>query len=79
MTMATAELPEEMAAGQQTVVQPYMFEPESDPEQEEAPEEVQQPRMNMDVSQWLVFIFYFFFYLDITCRLLRRHTKVLRA
>ncbi|XP_036949055.1 P2X purinoceptor 7-like [Acanthopagrus latus] len=50
--MAMAELPKEMAAGQQTAVQPYMFEPESDPEQQEAPEEVQQPRMNMDVSQW---------------------------
>lgn len=33
----------EMAAGQQTPVQPYMFEPESDPEQEEAAEESQQP------------------------------------
>ena len=80
MTMATAELPEEMAAGQQTAVQPYMFEPESDPEQQEAPEEVQQPRMNMDVSQWLVVYFSFFFYLDITCYLLlHRQTKVLRA
>ena len=79
--MATAELREEMAAGQQTAVQPYMFEPESDPEQEEAPEEVQQPRMNMDVSQWLVvYFFFFFFYLDITCYLLlHRQTKVLRA
>ena len=57
MTMATAELPEEMATGQQTAVQPYMFEPE----QQEAPEEVQQPRMNMDVSQWLVVYFFFFF------------------
>ncbi|KAL7403797.1 hypothetical protein ABVT39_005228 [Epinephelus coioides] len=52
--MATAEFVAEMAAGQQTAVQPYMFEPESDPEQQEAPEESQQPRMNMDVSQWLV-------------------------
>ena len=75
--MATAELREEMAAGQQTAVQPYMFEPESDPEQEEAPEEVQQPRMNMDVSQWLVVNF--FFYLDITYMLLYRLTKVLQA
>ena len=31
-----------------------MFKSESDPGQEEAPEESQQPRMNMDVSQWLV-------------------------
>ncbi|KAL7393631.1 hypothetical protein ABVT39_013847 [Epinephelus coioides] len=51
--MATAEFVEEMAAGQQTAVQPYMFEPESDPEQQDAPEESQQPRMNMDVSQCL--------------------------
>ncbi|XP_078025266.1 P2X purinoceptor 7-like [Epinephelus lanceolatus] len=50
--MATAEFVKEMAAGQQTAVQPYMFEPESDPEQQDAPEESQQPRMNMDISQW---------------------------
>ena len=50
--MATAEFVEEIAAGQQTAVQSYMFEPESDPEQEEATEEGLQPRMNMDVSQW---------------------------
>ncbi len=43
-----------MAAGQQTAVQPYMFEPESDPEQEEAPEQSREPRINQDVSQWLV-------------------------
>ena len=54
MTMATAEFVEEIAAGQQTAVQSYMFEPESNPEQEEATEEGLQPRMNMDVSQWLV-------------------------
>ena len=43
-----------MAAGQQTDVQPYMFEPESDPEQEEVAEETTQPRMDMTISQWLV-------------------------
>ena len=52
--MATVEFGEEMAAKQQTGVELYMFEPGSDPEQEEAPEESQQPRMNMDVCQWLV-------------------------
>ena len=52
--MATAEFVEKMATGQQTVVEPYMFEPESNPEQQEAPEDTQQPRMNMDVSKWLV-------------------------
>ena len=54
MTMATAEFVEEMAARQQTAVGPYIFEVESDPEQQGAPEESQQPRMNIDVSQWLV-------------------------
>ena len=54
MTMAMAEFVEEMAAGQQTAVKPYMFKPESDPEQQEAQEESKQPIMNMDVSQWLV-------------------------
>ncbi len=44
-----------MAARQQTVVQPFMFEP--DPEQEEAPEESREPRINQDVSQWLVVTF----------------------
>ena len=29
--MATAEFVEEMAAGQQIAVEPYMFKPESDP------------------------------------------------
>ena len=52
--MATLEFGVEMAAGQQTAVQPYMFEPESDPEQEDVPEETTQPRMDMNVSQWLV-------------------------
>ena len=51
VTMAMAEYVGEMAAGQQTAVELYMFEPESDPEQEESPEESQQPRMNVDVSQ----------------------------
>ena len=48
--MATVESVEEMAAQQQTVVELYEFELESDPEQQEAPEESQKPRMNMDVS-----------------------------
>ena len=52
--MATVEFVVEMAAGQQSAVEPYRFRLESDPEQEEAPEESQQPRMNMDVSQRLV-------------------------
>ena len=38
MTMAMLEFVGGMAAGQQTAVEPYMFEPESDQEQEEAPE-----------------------------------------
>ena len=42
--MATLEFGGEMAAGQQTAVQPYMFEPESDPEQD-VPEETTQPRI----------------------------------
>ena len=54
VTMTAVEFVGEMAARQQVAVEPYMLEPESDPEQEEAPEESQQPRMNMDVSQWLV-------------------------
>ena len=59
-----AEIVEEMAAARQTVVEPYMFKLESDPEQQEAPEESQQPRMNMDVSQWLVvnFVISSYFY-----------------
>ena len=36
--MATVEFVGEMPAGQQTAVELYMFEPRSDPEQEEAPE-----------------------------------------
>ena len=43
-----------MAAGQQIVVKPYMFKKESNPEKEEPPEESQQPRMNLALSQWLV-------------------------
>ena len=38
-----AEIVEEMAAARQTVVEPYMFKLESDPEQQEAPVESQQP------------------------------------
>ena len=73
--MATIEFVGEMAAGQQTVVKPYMFELESDPEQEESPEESHQPRMNMDVSQWLVVKFVTSTLLLCYCRL----TKVLQA
>ena len=40
-----------------------MFEPESNPEQQEAPEESQQSRINMDVTQCLVVNFC---YLNIT-------------
>ena len=54
MTMATAEFVKEMAAGQQTAVELYMFKPKSDPKQQEAPEESKQPTMNTDVSQWLI-------------------------
>nr|XP_055049595.1 P2X purinoceptor 7-like [Misgurnus anguillicaudatus] len=41
-----------MTTGGEGAVQPYMFEPESDPEQEEAPEQVLQSRMQQDVSEW---------------------------
>ena len=34
-------------------VQPYQFDPESDPEGE-APKEVQTLRLQQDVSEWLV-------------------------
>ena len=34
-------------------IQPYQFDPESDPE-EEAPEEVQTLWLQQDVSEWLV-------------------------
>ena len=34
-------------------VQPYQFDPESDPEGE-APEEVQTLRLQQDISEWLV-------------------------
>ena len=37
-----------------SVVQPYMFEPESDPEGEKAPAEPQTPRIQQDASEWLV-------------------------
>ena len=46
--MAMAEFVEEMAAVQQTAVELYMFEPESDPKQQQTLEESQQPWMNMD-------------------------------
>ena len=70
MTMATAEF-----VGVLTAMEPNMFKPASDPEQEEAPEESQQQRMNMDVYQWLVVN-------SVTSTLLLcycRPTKVLRA
>ena len=35
-----------------SVVQPYSFEPESDPEQEKAPEQVREVRAQQDVSEW---------------------------
>ncbi len=44
-----------MAAGVfEDTVQPYQFEPESDPEQDDGPEEVRQLRLEQDVSEWLV-------------------------
>ena len=56
--MAAVEIVEEMAAGQQTAVEPYMFEPESDPargrDRKRFQKKSQQPRINMDVCQWLV-------------------------
>ena len=35
-----------------TPLQPYMFESESDAENEEAPEEVREPRIEQDISEW---------------------------
>ena len=40
-------------AGGDFFVQPYKFDPESDPERE-APEEVQTVWLQQDVSEWLV-------------------------
>ncbi len=40
-------------ARRSAVVQPYQFDPESDPEGE-APEEIQTLRLQQDVSEWLV-------------------------
>ena len=40
-------------AHRDAVVQPYQFDPESDPEGE-APEEVQTLWLQQDVSEWLV-------------------------
>ena len=39
-------------ADEDSVVQPYRFEPESDPEQEEAPKQVREVRAQQDVSEW---------------------------
>ena len=47
----------------------------SDPKQQEAPQESKQPRMNIDVSQWLVVKFVTLTLLLCYCRL----TKVLWA
>ena len=38
---------------QNAVIQPYQFDPESNPERE-APEEIQSLRLQQDVSEWLV-------------------------
>ena len=46
-----------MAAGKNIVAQQCMFEPESDPEQEEAPKQVQASRIQQDISEWLVINF----------------------
>ena len=40
-------------ARRDAVVQPYQFDPESDPEGE-APEEIHWHRIQQDVSEWLV-------------------------
>ena len=40
-------------ARQDAVIQPYQFDPESNPEGE-APEEIQTLRLQQDVSEWLV-------------------------
>ena len=40
-------------AHRDAVIQPYQFDPESDPEGE-APEEVQTLQLQQDVSEWLV-------------------------
>ena len=42
-------------AHQDAVIQPYQFDPESDPEGE-APEEIQTLRLQQDVSEWLVWL-----------------------
>ena len=39
-------------ADEDSVVQPYRFEPESDPEQEKAPEQIREVRAQQDVSEW---------------------------
>ena len=40
---------------QDSIIQPYQFDPELDPEGE-APEEVQTLRLQQDVSEWLVWL-----------------------
>ena len=40
-------------ARRDAVVQPYQFDPESDPEGE-APEEIQTLQLQQDVSEWLL-------------------------
>ena len=51
--MATLEFGGEMAAGQQTAVQPYMFEPESDPEQEDVAKREDPCIRRQSRSAWL--------------------------
>ena len=40
-----------------TPLQTYMFEPESEPENEEAPEEVREPKIEQDISECNVMCF----------------------
>lgn len=43
-------------------IQPYMFEPESDPDDEETPAEETQMRMEQDVSEWLFDTFMYLYF-----------------
>ena len=53
--LATHYLCRTMATGDEdSILQPYRFEPESDPEQEEAPEQVREFRAQQDISEWQV-------------------------
>ena len=53
LTLAVACASIQGQTGMDAVVQPYQFDPESDPEGE-APEEVQTLRLQQDFSEWLV-------------------------